>query len=75
MGVDIIYSVLSCLVQEIGHKIHSLVMAESKLAAMATRGSFCNGSIFDIIQGPKLYMYTKFHAFMKKCKKKSYKST
>ena len=41
-------------------------MVESKMAAMATRGRFCDGSISEIVQGPKLYKCTKFHAFMKK---------
>ncbi len=31
---------LLSLVQEILHKIHNLVMAESKMVAMATRGVF-----------------------------------
>ena len=36
------------------------------MAAMATRGRFCDGSISDNVQGPKLYKCTKFHTFMKK---------
>ncbi len=66
IGVDITFSVLSCLVQEIWHKIHNLVMAESKMVAMATTRCFCDGSISENVQGPKLYKCTKFHAFMKK---------
>ena len=34
-----------------------------KMATMATRGRFCNGSISDNVQFPKLYKCTKFHAF------------
>ena len=41
-------------------------MAEIKMAAMATRGRFRDGSISENVQGPKLCKCTKFHAFMKK---------
>ena len=34
-----------------------------KLATMATRGRFCDGSISENVQGLKLYKCTKFHAF------------
>ncbi len=33
---------------------------------MATTMCFCDGSISENVQGPKLYKCTKFHAFMKK---------
>ncbi len=66
IGVDITFSVLSCLVQEIWHKIHNLVMAESKMVAMATTRCFCDGSISENVQGTNLFNCTKFHAFMKK---------
>ena len=39
------------------------------MSAMATRGRFCDGSISENVQGPKLYKCTKFHAFMKKLKR------
>ena len=68
VGVAITYSVLSCLVQELWRKIHYLVMVDIKMAAMATRGRFCDGSISDNVQGPKLYKCTQFHTFMKKWK-------
>ncbi len=48
IGVDITFSVLSCLVEELyGTKyvVHNLVIAESKMVAMATTRFFCDGSI------------------------------
>ncbi len=57
---------LLSLVQEILHKIHNLVMAESKMVAMANLRCFCNGLISENVQGTNLYNWTKFHAFMKK---------
>ncbi len=59
--VDITFSMLSCLVQEICHNIHNLVMAESK---MATTRCFCDDSSSVSVQSPKLYNCTKCHAFM-----------
>ena len=44
-------------------------MAEIKMAATATRGRFCDGSISENVQGPKLYKCTEFHTFMKRFKK------
>ncbi len=41
-------------------------MAESKMVAMETTRHFCDGSISENVQGPKLYNCAKFHAFMKK---------
>lgn len=52
--VDITFSVLSCLLQEIQCKIHHPVMAESKMTAVAT-------SISENVQGPTLYKCITFH--------------
>ncbi len=54
---DITFSVLSCLVQEIWHKIHNLIMAESKMVTMATNRCFCHGYISENVQGA---YYRKF---------------
>lgn len=63
IGVDITFSVLSYLIQKIWRKIHYLVMVERKMAAMSR---FCDGSISENVQGAKLYMCTKAHAFILK---------
>ncbi len=36
------------------------------MVAMETTRHFCDGSISENVQGPKLYNCAKFHAFMKK---------
>ncbi len=61
IGVDITFSVFSCLVQEIWHKIHNLVMAESKMVTMETTRCFCDGSISENVQGPNLYQVSCFY--------------
>ncbi len=36
------------------------------MVAMETTKHFCDGSISENVQGPKLYNCAKFHSFMKK---------
>ena len=46
-----------------------IIMADIKMAAMASRGHFWDGSISDNVCGRKLYKCTGFHTFMKMFKK------
>ena len=60
-----LFSVLSCLVQEIWCKIHNLVMVESPAAAMAAVWLFCDGSISEKVQGPNFFFHTSSGLFSK----------
>ena len=62
IGVDITFSVLSCLVQEIWCKLHNSLMAEIK---WLPQGIFVMAQFQKMSRAPN-YKRTKFHAYMNK---------